>query len=102
MLMKMYSVFDAKTATFCQPFYSVSDAAAIRSFSDSVNDGSNPNNQWHKHPEDFSLFLIGEFLDDSASLRPVHPPVSLVTASAIYEHQVPAGNNGSREMEAVH
>lgn len=82
MIMKVFSVFDAKLATFGRPWFQMTDAAALREFSDAVNDGSNPNNQWHTHPEDFSLFVIGEFDDQSGELIP-RTPLSLVTASSL-------------------
>lgn len=84
MMLRVYSVFDAKLASFGRPWYEMTDASAIRVFSDAVNDGSNPANQWHKHPEDFSLFYLGDFTDDDGGIRPQVPPVSLVSASAIY------------------
>lgn len=83
---RLYSVFDSKTATFGIPNFIPSDNAAIRTFSDAVNDGSNPNNQWHKHPEDFSLFFVG-FFDDETGLLEKSIPSSLVTASALVAAQ---------------
>lgn len=82
MKMKMFSVFDAKAAFFGNPWYDQSEASAIRNFSDAVNDGSNPNNQWFKHPEDFSLFYLGEFDNEIGKFRLITPE-NLVTASAL-------------------
>lgn len=87
MKVKLYSVFDSKTATFGQPHCMLSDAAAIRTFSDNVN-SPNENNAWFKHPEDYSLFYIGIFDDESAELERVFP-VNLVTASALKSLSVP-------------
>lgn len=86
MVLKVFSVFDAKLASFGRPWYELTEASAIRVFTDAVNDDSNQNNQWFKHPEDFSLFHIGEFNDETGNVEPCLP-VSLVTASAIYNHQ---------------
>lgn len=90
MITNVYSVFDSKLATFGRPWYEMTDASAIRVFSDAVNDGSNPNNQWFKHPEDFSLYMIGQFDDVSGELfsgaKDGSPrPVSLVTAAAVFD-----------------
>lgn len=82
MINKLYSVFDAKAQYFGAPFSDMEDGSAVRNFADAVNDGSNPNNMWHKHPEDFSLFFLGEFDNSSGELIPVTPK-SLVTASAL-------------------
>lgn len=79
---KMYSVFDSKLATFGRPWFQMTDGAALREFADAVNDNSNPNNQWNRHPEDFSLFVIGEFNDQSGEVIPCINK-SLVTASSL-------------------
>lgn len=82
MIIKLFAVFDSKAALFGQPFSDQQEGSAIRNFSDAVNDSSNPNNLWNKHPEDFSLFQIGEFDNNSGELIPCVPK-SLVTASAL-------------------
>lgn len=101
MKMNVYSVFDSKLASFGRPWYEMTDASAIRVFQDAVNDSSNPNNQWYKHPEDFSLYSIGEF-DDSDGKLVSNLPLSLVTASAIYKPSklplMPLDVNGRHEL----
>lgn len=82
MIIKLFAVFDSKAAFFGQPFSDQQEGSAIRNFADAVNDGSNQNNMWHKHPEDFSLFQIGEFDNATGELLPITPK-SLVTASAL-------------------
>lgn len=82
MILKVFSVLDAKVGVFGNPWYEQYEAAAIRNFSDAVVDGSNPNNMWHKHPEDFALYLIGEFNNENGLIKAVQP-VCLVTASAV-------------------
>lgn len=83
MILKIFAVFDSKMAQFGQPFFDQNEGSAIRNFSDAVNDGSNPHNMWHKHPEDFSLFYLGDFASDNGELVPILPR-SLVTASALF------------------
>lgn len=82
MILKIFSVLDSKAGFFGKPFFAQQDASAVRDFADAVNDGSNPNNLWHKHPEDFSLYYIGDYDDQNAELTPILPR-SLVTASAL-------------------
>lgn len=82
MIIKLFAVFDSKAALFGQPFSDQQEGSAIRNFSDAVNDASNPNNMWNRHPEDFSLFQVGEFDNNSGELIPTVPK-SLVTASAL-------------------
>lgn len=82
MILKLFSVLDSKAGVFGNPFVDQRESSAIRQFADAVNDGSNPNNLWHKHPEDFSLYLVGEFDIDTGEVRPVMLK-NLVTASAV-------------------
>lgn len=59
---KVLTVRDRAIDAFGQPFFSVSTGGAIRGFADEINrvaDG----NQLNKHPEDFDLFLLGEYDD---------------------------------------
>lgn len=80
MKLNLYSVFDSKMASFGHPYATQRDEAAIRSFSDAVNNPAKEND-WYRHPEDYSLYRIGEFDNDSAKLTPCLPE-PLITASA--------------------
>lgn len=82
MVIKLFSVFDSKVSGFGNPFPDQIEASAIRNFSDAVNDTSNPNNMWAKHPEDFSLFQVGEF-DTLTGELISSLPKNLLTASAV-------------------
>lgn len=81
MITKMFSVFDSKAAFFGNPFYEQREESAIRTFGDAVND-PNPKNMWNAHPEDYSLFYVGEFDSDTGEILPTVPK-NLVTASAL-------------------
>lgn len=78
----LYVVLDAKAGFYGMPWAEQRDEAAIRQFADAVNDGSNPGNMWHKHPEDFSLYRIGTYDNERGVLVTVTPE-ALVTASAL-------------------
>jgi len=82
MKMKVYAVLDTKLGAFGGIFLDVKDEAAIRGFSDGVND-PNPQNKWFKHPEDFALYRLGEYHQDSGELIPAGKLVCLVTAAAV-------------------
>lgn len=66
MKLHIYTVYDSKADAYLKPFFSQSNGAAIRSLTDTVNSGDN-NNMITSHPEDYSLFLIGEW-DESTGL----------------------------------
>lgn len=56
--MKIFSVYDSKAEAYLQPFFTNTDGAAIRMFSDVVND---PDHGFSKHPGDYTLFSLGEW-----------------------------------------
>lgn len=87
MKVKVFTVFDMKMQFFAQPFFEQQEASAIRSFSDAVND-ANPKNMWYLHPEDFQLYCIGTFDNETGVLESQLPQV-LVNASALYRRVVP-------------
>lgn len=89
MKMFIYAVLDTKVGVFGQPFFQAADGAAIRDFSDAVKDGSNPNNMWHKHPEDFALYKLGEFDNLTGGVVGVTMLECLITASAISALKAP-------------
>lgn len=59
-----------------QPIASVrAEGEAIRSFQDALN---NPQNaQLHAHPDDFNLYLVGYFDDQTGAIEPLATPKQL-------------------------
>lgn len=76
MILEMFSVLDAKTQAYMQPFYAPTVGAAIRNFTDALQD---PDSMLCKHPEDFHLFHIGNF-DDHSCVLTSQEPVALGNA----------------------
>ena len=74
MIYKIYSVYDSKAEAYMQPSFMSAKGAALRSFTDAVNDSSHI---FGKHPEDYSLFELGSFDDCSASFNLYASPQSL-------------------------
>lgn len=58
--MKVYTIADKKAECYSQPFYALTDQAAVRTFRDAVNTDDSP---YNRHPEDYSLFSIADFDD---------------------------------------
>lgn len=88
MIMKMFTVYDMKAEFFGQPFFEQEEASAIRSFGDAVNDSSNPANQWNKHPEDFQLYLIGAFDNETGNVES-YLPKAIVMANSLHKKNNP-------------
>lgn len=64
MRIQVFSVFDSKIGTFAQPWFSATVESGKRAFIDACSD---PNTLLWKHLEDFSLFHLGEFDDDTGT-----------------------------------
>lgn len=78
MILQIFTVKDLKTEAYLPPFYLATKGAAIRSFSDTVND---PTHTFNKHPVDYVLFHLGEYNDSHATFEPLPAPLSLGSAS---------------------
>jgi hypothetical protein len=77
MIKQLLSLFDSKTGHFADPITVLSKGEALRSFADAAN---NPESDINKHPEDFSIHVIGQFDTTSGSIMPTTAPESLGTA----------------------
>lgn len=78
MKLKMFAVFDVKAAAYLAPFFLPTVGQAVRAFADASND---PSTMFAKHPEDYTLFHVGEFDDSSGDCAPVVPHASLGNAA---------------------
>lgn len=68
--MKFYSVLDVKVESYSAPFAAANDAQAFRSFEQAIQD---PQTTLSKYPEDFTLWRIGEFAEETGRLIPENP-----------------------------
>lgn len=64
MKLNVVSVRDSAMAAFGRPLFVPAIGVAIRSFVDEVNRKA-PDNQMSMHPEDFELFHIADFEEES-------------------------------------
>lgn len=67
MIHKTCAVYDHAASAFMLPFQVPRDAVAVRAFTDAVN--SKAGHPMSEHPEDYTLFLIGEFDDSKGEHR---------------------------------
>lgn len=68
MIHKIFAVLDTKLNTYAQPFFMPTVPSALRAFAGACND---PSTMLSKHPTDFSLFLLGEFDDETGEVHSV-------------------------------
>lgn len=78
MKLQVISVYDAKSKAYSPPMTFVALGTATRSFEDEVN---NPQSPYNKHPEDYTLFHLGEYDDNNAVFTPLETPYSLGVAT---------------------
>jgi len=74
MIQKVFTIYDSKMEAYMQPFFMSQKGQAVRAFTDTVND---PTSQFNKHPEDFTLFEIGEYDDATGKFTNLQTPNSL-------------------------
>ena len=78
MKMKIFSVFDSKAGFYRAPMLLRSKGEALRGFSDIVNDDK-AKNDIARHPDDFTLFYLGEFDMINGQFSPLKAHESLGT-----------------------
>lgn len=72
--MKLFcmAVRDRAANVFGTPYFTLQIGAAVRGFSQEINRAA-ADNMLYSHPEDFDLYVIGEYEDAEAELTPCKP-----------------------------
>jgi len=84
MLQFIVSVKDRAADVFNRPFFVPHRNVAIRDFTDEVNRLS-ADNQLNKHPDDFDLYLLGQFDDNSGTFTMEEAPLVLVRGKDVFK-----------------
>jgi hypothetical protein len=74
--MNLYSIYDAKAEAFAMPFSAQNDGVATRMLLDTASD---PNISLSKHPEDYSIFKLATYDENTGIVTPVVPVACLGT-----------------------
>lgn len=69
--MKIYTIRDDKAAAYLPPFYARQDGEAIRMFQNTMSDSQSNFAKW---PEQFILFALGEYNEDTGVITPLDAP----------------------------
>lgn len=80
--LKVFAVYDSKMEAYARPFNMLTVGQATRAFADVVNDA---NTEISKHPEDFTLFLLGEYDEQKGYYENLPAPQAL--GQALEYHQ---------------
>lgn len=83
MVLKVYSIRDAKAEVFNTPFYQKTHGEAERSFQQLVNDEKST---VHKFSEDFDLYYLGQYDDQTGKFESLDTPQHMQKAIA-FKHQ---------------
>lgn len=70
MKLKVFSVRDSATEIFTRPFFMLTKAEAIRTFTKEAND---INSQLFQHPLDYHLYCLGIFDQDTGKFEACNP-----------------------------
>lgn len=68
------AVKDRGINAFHRPFFTRGNGDAIRSFQDEIN---NPESQLSKHPDDYDLYVLGAFDDNTGEIIAEVQPVQI-------------------------
>ena len=74
MKLKLFSIYDSKAKNYDRVITLRTTEEAIRSFSYSINDEKH---QYSTYPEDFVLFELGTYDEDTGMIEPYSSPISI-------------------------
>ncbi len=77
MILKMFTVYDSKAELYLPPFYNKTTGQAVRAYDDTCNQKDHP---FYKHPEDYTLFEIGTYDENTAEIITYDAKTPLGTA----------------------
>lgn len=84
MKLELVAVYDSKVEAFMTPFFAQSVGAAVRAFGDVARD---PQHEVGKHPEDYALFWLGTFNQQTAEWELKATPQQAVLAINLVERK---------------
>lgn len=76
----IYTVRDVISDTYGRPFYSTNDETAVRSLAMEVNSGVE-DSVLATNPDDFELYLLGEY-DDSTASFDIHDSIKFIVRAS--------------------
>lgn len=78
--MGLFSIFDSRTGLYNPPFNARSEGDASRMVALMTQ---NPESMFSKFPEDYVLYHLGNFNEDTGMLEPLSAPVTVARVSTI-------------------
>lgn len=90
MILKAFSIRDAKGEVFHPPFYKKTHGEAERDFKTLVNDHKS---SVSKFPEDYDLYYLGEYDDNTGKFAPLDTPSHVQKAISLKDQTLHSVNN---------
>lgn len=78
MIFQVVAIRDQAASVYSRPFFVPTVGMAMRSFQDECNRQSDDNELW-KHPEDFTLWQLGSFDDNTGRFSNLEVPEQIAT-----------------------
>lgn len=83
---KIFTVKDRALDIYNLPFTMNTAAQAVRSFTDEIN-GDKTRSQVAQHPDDYDLYIIGEYDEQTAAVLPLQPIEMIVRGKDLIRAQ---------------
>lgn len=93
----MYAVYDSKAELYLQPHFFRARGEAVRAWQTTAN---NPETNICKYPEDYAMYEIGEYDEDSGTITPYDAKHNIGVAiefkkSSPVHQELPTPTNGN-------
>lgn len=99
MIQKVFAVYDSAAKAYLNPFQLPREEMAIRAFRDVIN---SPSHELASHPEDYCLFLLGEFDNRTGQYINHQPgPQSLATALSLKNPVKPEFYDDTQVLKSI-
>lgn len=92
-MLKAFSVYDQKSASYSQPFFARTAGEGERMFRE---EAKNTNSFMSKYPEDFTLYATGEFDPDTGRFQSYEQNIHLLNALAALK----IADNGNDSLQS--
>lgn len=76
-MFRLFAIYDTKAKTYTQILTERTSAVAERNFTNAVR---NKDMDYNKHAEDFSLFELGSYDNDTGAIQPHKEPILVCKA----------------------
>lgn len=98
MVVKIFSIYDNQAMAYTMPVFQGTKGIALRAFMEACND---PSTAFHKHPDDFALFELGEFDDATGDFSQPKKPEPVATAREMISRAAPRPSAPESRINSV-